>query len=283
MRKDSHVNSLEMSLTQKNEEMDILEEKIQRLTKQQQLQTTYAQNQQQLEIDSLKKQCISYQKDVHSKETQIQQLTTELITLKELIDDFEEQKQVLKSKLEQQIVQFSQMEKQFEQTSLDYGTKLKQQEKYYEEEKTALLLKHQNELATLSSSFNSTKEENKADEKVEHINEIENYKQILNLKEQELIKHRQEIQSLYETNDKMRLELEENLNLIKDLSKKLEKNLHKFSEKEIEIDQLNRRILDLEDAIRESVSITAEREYVLAQQKKKMEKIANEVNIEINC
>ena len=46
------------------------------------------------EIEGLKKQTASLQKEVQLKETQIQQLTTELITLKEVVDDFEEQKQV---------------------------------------------------------------------------------------------------------------------------------------------------------------------------------------------
>ena len=44
LRKDSHVNSLELSLTQKNEEIEMIEEKLNRLSKQQQQQITLAQN-----------------------------------------------------------------------------------------------------------------------------------------------------------------------------------------------------------------------------------------------
>lgn len=236
MRKDSHVNSLELSLTQKNEEIDMIEEKLQRVQKQQQLAhiqavTNSQTNANQAEQDNLRKQVSNLQKDVQSKENQIQQLTTELITLKELIDDFEEQKQVLKSKLEQQQIQFVQLERQFEQTTLDFENQIKQEQKSY-----------QDEIDSLKSGNKESKEDQEHQEQMA------------------------ELKRNYET------ELEDQLNFIKNLQEQIDSDRQDLADRDEQITRFNQRVKDLEDALRESVSITAERELVFAQQKKKMKK-----------
>jgi len=81
LRKDSHVNSLELSLTQKNEEIEMIEEKVGRLVKQQQQQMALAANsagQQEVEIENMKKQLGYLQREVATKETQVQNLINEV-------------------------------------------------------------------------------------------------------------------------------------------------------------------------------------------------------------
>ena len=89
LRKDSHVNSLELSLTQKNEEIEMIEEKLTRSTKQQQQQLTFAANaasqqssSNQHEIENLKNQLQAQQKEITNKEATIVKLLTELASLK---------------------------------------------------------------------------------------------------------------------------------------------------------------------------------------------------------
>lgn len=250
LRKDSHVNSLELSLTQKNEEIEMMEEKLQRLNKQQQQLAhlnTNARSQSNsnlVEIDNLKKQITNFQKDIQSKETQIQQLTTELITLKELIDDFEEQKQVLKSKLDQQQIQFSQLERQYEQTTSDYENQLKEQQNKFQEQINTLKLVHNTDMNELS---NYVKDQNDIDTRLN------------------------EQRASYET------EFEEQLKIAKTLQDEIETRRIELNERDQQILRLTNRLKDLEDALRESVSITAEREVVFAQQKKRTEKIEDDV------
>lgn len=242
------MNSLELSLTQKNEEIEIIEDKLQRTTKQvQQLQQQQQQKSQSnsnlTEIDSLKSKITALQKDVHAKDVQIQQLETELITLKELIDDFEEQKQVLKYKLEQQQIQFGQLERQFEQTTLDYENQLKEQAQK-QLEKTVK--------ETLNKSTSTINEEKEI-----------NPENTASLSNQE--------------RDKYEAELEDQLNMIKNLQDQIEIGRIELAERDEEIGKLSVKVKELENALRESVSITAEREIVFAQQKKKSEKLEDSV------
>ena len=235
MRKDSHVNSLELSLTQKNEEIEMIEEKLLRLTKQQQQQIQISQsNNTLIEIEGLKKQCMTLQKEVQSKEIQIQQLTTELITLKELIDDFEEQKLMLKSKLEQQQAQFIELEKHFEQTSNDFEYQFGEQRQSMDE---AVKI-YEEKLKTCNEELERAKN------------------------------------SLKNESVKEDIELNERLN---DLTAQIELKEVEKKEFEVGLSKKDVRIRDLEEALRESVAITAERELVLAQQKKKTEKIEKDV------
>lgn len=251
LRKDSHVNSLELSLTQKNEEIEIIEDKLQRTSKQlQQLQQQQQQKSQSNSnltdsIDSLKSKITALQKDVHAKDVQIQQLETELITLKELIDDFEEQKQVLKYKLEQQQIQFGQLERQFEQTTLDYENQLKEQAQK-QLEKTVK--------ETLNKSTSTINEE-------KEIKPPENTTTSLSNEER----------------DKYEAELEDQINMIKNLQDQIEIGRIELAERDEEIGRLSVKVKELENALRESVSITAEREIVFAQQKKKAEKLEDSV------
>jgi ELKS/RAB6-interacting/CAST family member 1 len=179
LRKDSHVNSLELSLTQKNDEIEMMEEKIQFLMKQQQLMANSQSNKSSstsVEVENLKKQTINLQKDIQMKDIKIQQLSNELITLKELIDDFEEQKQVLKEKLEQQHLQFGKLEKQFEQTSTDFEKQLAEQRDIYEEQ-----------LQMASQNQNNKREENNLkewnDKEASYRKQIESLKKSINDKE----------------------------------------------------------------------------------------------------
>jgi len=175
------------------------------------------------------------QKELEQKETQIQQLTVELITLKELIDDFEEQKQVLKSKLELQINQFSQLEKQFTKTINEYELRMKLQQNEYEE-------------------------------KIRFIkaNQVEHEKQ------QQQHTSNQEVVS---NNDQQKKDFHE---LEKRYQEELSELRNILADKENSVNNLHNRIKEIEEALRESVSITAEREYVMAQQKKKSEKLEAE-------
>jgi chromosome segregation ATPase len=245
------VNSLELSLTQKNEEIEIIEDKLQRTSKQlQQLQQQQQQKSQSNSnltdsIDSLKSKITALQKDVHAKDVQIQQLETELITLKELIDDFEEQKQVLKYKLEQQQIQFGQLERQFEQTTLDYENQLKEQAQK-QLEKTVK--------ETLNKSTSTINEE-------KEIKPPENTATSLSNEER----------------DKYEAELEDQINMIKNLQDQIEIGRIELAERDEEIGRLSVKVKELENALRESVSITAEREIVFAQQKKKAEKLEDSV------
>jgi len=74
LRKDSHVNSLELSLTQKNEEIEMMEEKLGRLGKQQQQQIAL----QETEVETARKQVGYLQREVAAKEAQVQNLLNEV-------------------------------------------------------------------------------------------------------------------------------------------------------------------------------------------------------------
>lgn len=77
--------------------------------------------------------------------------------------------------------------------------------------------------------------------------------------------------------EEMLLKLEQQQQVFDDLQLNYEQRLK--SEEEQEDD--NNRVLhinELEDALRQSVAITAEREIVMAKQKSKLEKVENEVN-----
>lgn len=268
LRKDSHVNSLELSLTQKNEEIEMIEEKLQRISKQQQHQSVSQSNSIMVEVEGLKKQCGSLQKEVHAKETQIQQLTTELITLKELIDDFEEQKQVLKSKLEQQQIQFGQLERQYEQTTNDFESQIKQQQRIYDEQIEHLKKSNQN-----LSQINAANASNNNDDVVFKLQQELSEKQ--SLYEAELEKQKQ-YEAEFEKQRQYQVEIEKQIEKLDGLEKEIEFYKNELISKDEEMSKLSERIKELEDALRESVSITAEREYVVANQKKKSEKLENE-------
>lgn len=270
LRKDSHVNSLELSLTQKNEEIEMIEEKLERASKQMLLapqsspQQKSPSNSNLAEIEALRGKISTMQKDLNTKDVQIQQLETELVTLKELIDDFEEQKQVLKYKLEQQQIQFGQLERQYEQTTSDYESQLKDQQIQFEnalstaianpplpppppppppaqlDSKSMQTIVVQTETTGVGTNGH---DESKMDD---------------------------------HERDKYEAELEDQLNLIKNLQDQLEIERIESSERDEQLGRLGGKVRELENALRESVSITAEREIVFAQQKKKAEKLDQE-------
>jgi ELKS/RAB6-interacting/CAST family protein 1 len=271
LRKDSHVNSLELSLTQKNDEIEMIEEKLQRVSKQQQQQHQQQSVSQSssimVEVEGLRKQCGSLQKEVHAKETQIQQLTTELITLKELIDDFEEQKQVLKSKLEQQQIQFGQLERQYEQTTSDFEAQIKQQQRVYDEQIEHLKKSNQN-LSQVNAA-NASSQDDVVLKLEQELSERQS------LYEAELAKQKQ-YEAEFEKQRQYQVEIEKQIEKLDGLEKEIEFYKNELIQKDEEMSKLSERIKELEDALRESVSITAEREYVVANQKKKSEKLENE-------
>lgn len=193
-RKDSHVNSLEISLTHKNEEIEIIEEKLHRLQKQQFQMSCTNSNQSQQEVESLKKLVTNLQKDLQSKEIQIQQLTTELITLKELIDDFEEQKQVLKSKLEQQQIQFSQLEENFQISTNEFELRLAQQKENYEDQIQSLFINNleKNKIA------DETNGDKNSGEQTTLQNQIDNQKNEIDIRNEQISKLNQRIHDLEE-------------------------------------------------------------------------------------
>jgi chromosome segregation ATPase len=102
IRKDSHVTSLELSLTQKNEEIFILEEKIEDLNREIQNFICKEQN---------NNTHLKLADEIEHKERQIQDLTVELIKLKEITDEFEDQKFYLKAKLEKQEIEISEQKR----------------------------------------------------------------------------------------------------------------------------------------------------------------------------
>ena len=114
-----------MSLTQKNEELEMIEDKLERMSKQQHLVSQSAA----MELESQRKQ---HAKEAQTKEAQIQALNTELSTLKELIDQFEEQKQALKHKLEQETDFTMQLQRQLDGIELKHQTQIKVYSTYCE-------------------------------------------------------------------------------------------------------------------------------------------------------
>jgi ELKS/RAB6-interacting/CAST family protein 1 len=117
MHKDSHVNSLELSLTQKNDEIEKIEEKINRFKQQQQFSST--------QFDTNKKQVQILQKDLQSKDTQLTETLNELNIIKDIVSNFELQKDEMMNKLEQQQQVFDDVQTKYEQ-------KIKQQEQQLE-------------------------------------------------------------------------------------------------------------------------------------------------------
>ena len=71
-----------------------------------------------------------------------------------------------------------------------------------------------------------------------------------------------------EERDKYEAELEDQLNIIKNLQDQLEIERIEVAERDEQIGRLAVKVKEFENALRESVSITAEREIVMAQQKK---------------
>lgn len=152
---------------------------------------------------------------------------------------------MVKQKLEQQQSQFSQLEKHLEATSEEFEIKLKEEKKTKEEKETFHTqekLKYEEELKGLKSELESLK----------------NKEQVL-VNTEDIGKFTTEINNL-----KQLIEIKEKENLATEESYK----------------KLNERCNHLEEALRESVEITAEREIVFAQQKKKNEAIEDDV---INC
>jgi ELKS/RAB6-interacting/CAST family protein 1 len=101
IHKDSHVNSLELSLTQKNDEIDELQESFNR-SKQQQ-------------IDVYKKQIKDLQKDMHLKEAKMNEVQNELNIMKNLTNTFEKQKEEMLNKLQTQQISFSELLVKYEE------------------------------------------------------------------------------------------------------------------------------------------------------------------------
>lgn len=257
LRKDSHVNSLELSLTQKNEEIEMIEEKLARVTKQQQQQLALANDEASaqatsniMEIESLKKQISQLQKELSGKEVQVKNLNSELVTFKEIIDEFEEQKQLVKSKLERQQAQFQQLEQQYESTTTEFEKKLEEQQTLNE--------KHVKEL-----------EEEKA----------EALKQQRHMYEQEVKSYEEELEEL-KRNKGSGSSGDEELSAGQGeaLRQEIEDGKKSLLEREHQISRLTSRIVELEEAMRESVSITAEREIVMSQQKKKSDTVEKDVS-----
>lgn len=259
LRKDSHVNSLELSLTQKNEEIEMIEEKLARVTKQQQQQLALANDEASAqttsnikEIESLKKQVSQLQKELSGKEVQVKNLNSELVTFKEIIDEFEEQKQLVKSKLERQQAQFQQLEQQYESTTTEFEKKLEEQQTLYE--------RHVKEL-----------EEEKA----------EALEQQRHMYEQEVKSYEEELEEV-KRNRGSGLSGDEDKELSagqgKALREEIEDGKKSLLEREHQISRLTSRIVELEEAMRESVSITAEREIVMSQQKKKSDTVEKDVS-----
>lgn len=255
LRKDSHVNSLELSLTQKNEEIEMIEEKLDRLTKQQQQQLLVAannanqqNNNSQIEIENLKKQINLLQKDVSVKETQIQNLTNELKSLKEIIDEFEEQKKTMKSRFEQQQTQFSQLEKLLETRTSEFEDKLKEQK---------IMNNHEID--------------------VHEKNKTEALKEQQRLFQEELIEREKQMEELKKRLSENKIQTTTDSSDVNERIENLTREIgiieKEKAAKEDQIKNLNERINQLEEALRESVSITAEREIVFDQQKKKNESI----------
>ncbi len=128
IHKDSHVNSLELSLTQKNDEIEKIEEKFNRLKQQQQFTLT--------QIETNKKQM---QRDLQTKETQLNETLKELNILKDVVSNFEAQKEEMMLKLEQQ-------QKVFDDLQLNYENRIKTELEDTNYETNQQQLSHINEL-----------------------------------------------------------------------------------------------------------------------------------------
>ena len=92
-----------MSLTQKNDEIEKIEEKFNRLKQQQQFTLT--------QIETNKKQT---QKDLQTKETQLNETQKELNVLKDIVSNFDVQKEEMLLKLEQQQQVFDDLQTNYE-------------------------------------------------------------------------------------------------------------------------------------------------------------------------
>ena len=92
-----------MSLTQKNDEIEKIEEKFNRVKQQQQFTLT--------QIETNKKQT---QKDLQTKETQLNETQKELNVLKDIVSNFDVQKEEMLLKLEQQQQVFDDLQTNYE-------------------------------------------------------------------------------------------------------------------------------------------------------------------------
>ena len=158
---------------------------------------------------------------------------------------------MVKQKLEQQKSQFSQLEKHFEATSEEFESKLKEQKKFKEEQ--AILF---------------TQEKQKQEDELKRLKfELES------LKTKELVN----IEVLVNIEDNS--EFTTKIDNLKQLVELKEKEKPATEES---IKKLNERSNHLEEALGESFEITAEREVVFAQQKKKNEAIEDDVKFILN-
>ena len=96
------------------------------------------------EMAALRKQIGQLERELVAKEARIQGLGGELVTFKEIIGEFEEQKGLVKAKVEQQQEQFRQLEEQFERRLREREEEgvqaMAQQKRMYEEEVSSYLL-----------------------------------------------------------------------------------------------------------------------------------------------
>ena len=177
---------------------------------------------------ALRKQIGQLERELVAKEARIQGLGGELVTFKEIIGEFEEQKGLVKAKVEQQQEQFRQLEEQFERRLREREEEgvqaMAQQKRMYEEE-----------VRSYEEELEEARRARGADVGVEADADV------ALLREQ------------------------------------VEDGQRSLLEREHQIRRLTSRIVELEEAVRESVAITAERELVLSQQRRRSEAVDKDV------
>ena len=171
---------------------------------------------------ALRKQIGQLERELVAKEARIQGLSGELVTFKEIIGEFEEQKGLVKAKVEQQQEQFRQLEEQFERRLREREEEgvqaMAQQKRMYEEE-----------VRSYEEELEEARRAGGADADVALLRE------------------------------------------------QVEDGQRSLLEREHQIRRLTSRIVELEEAVRESVAITAERELVLSQQRRRSEAVDKDV------
>ena len=316
MRKDSHVNSLECSLTQKNDEIELMEEKLERLGKQlqqqqleqhelveqleqrqQQLLAQLEQLQQQssttatvnksnsselLELDALRSECSSLAKEVQSKEQLVQRLSGELTALKEFVYDFEEQKRLLNRKLEQQHEQFACLESQFEKTTAAYEAKCAQQLKQHEadmadmaQQLQAAAKQQQQQQQQQSVDKQQQQQPHRQESKSDSIIQFENAELKQQLDEQ--LEQCKQLREQLDVQHALNAQLDEELKRVGEerraLDDKCTRHAEEVNARAQQLAAMSERVAQLEESLRESVAITAERETAFAQQRRRLDKL----------
>jgi chromosome segregation ATPase len=132
LRKDSHVTSLESSLTQKNEELESLEEKLQKLFLENKTSLLILENEKNSEIEELKNKLKKTELENISLDSEIKTKHDEISSFRRILSDYEEQKLNFCQKINEYEEKFSHLENNFENTIANYVNQINEKTQKFE-------------------------------------------------------------------------------------------------------------------------------------------------------